>query len=206
MTTPKPYPYIGFDKLFIAELTTEDETTATYGEIRQLPGAVSASIEPKTEIDNFYADDGIYAQSTSGVITEIKLTIANITNANYAWLLGASYDLATGQLIETSKDISRTVALGYRAQLADGNHDYVWRMAGVFAKPTKSYNTKEDKIKYTTNELVFSARPLKNNQLVNALSSADPVIQSLGLTDEILVSSETGFFSTPNYIPAPTGA
>ena len=205
MSDGNAYPYIGFDKLFVAELVSDDENGAFYGEIRQLPGAVSASVEPKSEVDNFYADDGVYAQVTSSVVTEIKLTVANISNANYAWLLGASYDASTGQLIESSKDVPKTVALGYRAQLANGAHDYVWRMAGVFSKPKKSYHTKEDKIKYTHNELVFNARPLTSGQLVNAFSSGDAVMDVLGLSESFLSSEDKGFFSTPLFVASGLG-
>ena len=205
MSERNAYPYIGFDKLFVAALVSDDENGAVYGEIRQLPGAVSASVEPKTEVDNFYADDGVYAQVTSGVVTEIKLTVANINNENYAWLLGASYDAGSGQLIESSKDVPRTVALGYRAQLANGTHDYVWRLAGVFSKPKKSYHTKEDKISYTHNELVFNARPLSNGHLMNALSSGDAAMIVLGLNEDYLASYEEGFFSTPLFVASGLG-
>ena len=194
------YPTIGFDKLFVAALLSDNENGVVYGESRLLPGAVSASVDPKVEVDNFYADDGVFAQVTSGVVTEIQLTVANISNANYAWLMGASYDEASGQLVESSKDVPRTVALGYRAQLANGTHDYVWRMAGVFSKPKKSFHTKENKIKYTHNELVFNARPLRNGQIVNALSSGDVNVISLGLDDNQLSSVESGFFSSPLFI------
>lgn len=194
------YPTIGFDKLFVAALLSDNENGVVYGESRLLPGAVSASVDPKVEVDNFYADDGVFAQVTSGVVTEIQLTVANISNANYAWLMGASYDAASGQLVESSKDVPRTVALGYRAQLANGTHDYVWRMAGVFSKPKKSFHTKENKIKYTHNELVFNARPLRNGQIVNALSSGDVNVISLGLDDNQLSSVESGFFSSPLFI------
>jgi phi13 family phage major tail protein len=194
------YPTIGFDKLYVAALLSDDENRVAYGESRLLPGAVSASVDPKMEVDNFYADDGVYAQVTSGVVTEIQLTVANISNANYAWLMGATYDAETGQLIESSKDVPRTVALGYRAQLANGTHEYVWRMAGVFSKPKKSFHTKENKIKYTHNELVFNARPLRNGQLVNALSSDDVNVIGLGLDDAKLGTMEEGFFSSPLFV------
>ena len=194
------YPTIGFDKLYVAALLSDDENGVAYGESRLLPGAVSASVDPKMEVDNFYADDGVYAQVTSGVMTEIQLTVANISNANYAWLMGACYDVETGQLIESSKDVPRTVALGYRAQLANGTHEYVWRMAGVFSKPKKSYHTKENKIKYTHNELMFNARPLRNGQLVNALSSDDVNVIGLGLDDDKLGMVEDGFFSSPHFV------
>ena len=69
----------GLSNVHIAPLTY-DGTKYTYSEIIKIPGAVSLSLEPSGDSNDFYADNVIYFSSTANQGYEGDLEIAMITD------------------------------------------------------------------------------------------------------------------------------
>jgi phi13 family phage major tail protein len=206
MTIDKPLPRIGADRMYWAQLLT-DPTNAepTYDTPIRLQGLVDLSETPNADNSNFYADDGVYVQTSRPGDVQAAVTVANIMPETWALLMGATYDAANGQVKESQNDVPLAGALGFRAQLSNGNYEYVWYKVGVFSKSAKTYTTKGESITYNTSPLTFHARPEQYDAVLkNGFTSGEPNAP-VGLTDALLIDESTGFFSDPNYVPTAPG-
>ena len=201
-----PKPRMGVDRLYYAPLLTNpSDAEPTYGTPVRLPGLVDLTETPNADNSNFYADDGVYVQTSRPGDFQAAVTVANITPENWAYLMGADYSATNGQVKEGQNDIPVEVALGYRAQISDGKYEYVWYKVGVFSKAAKTYNTKGESISYNTTPLTFHAKPTAYaGDLANRFASYDDNAP-VGLTDALLINESTGFFSDPNYVPTAPG-
>lgn len=211
-TLTKPLPRIGIDRLYFAQMLTDpSDGLPAYATPFRLQGAVELTDTPATENANFYADDGAYVQTSRPGDMQAPMVLANILPELWAALMGAEYDDSTGQLQVSDKDVPLEGAVGFRAQLSNGNYEYVWYRLGVFAKADKAYATKAENITYNTTPLTFHAKPINypdpttgKRWMKNEYTSGDPN-GPVGLTDADLANETTGFFSTPNYAPTAAG-
>jgi phi13 family phage major tail protein len=206
MTIDKPLPRIGADRMYWAKLLTDPtDAEPTYDTPIRLQGLVDLSETPNADNSNFYADDGVYVQTSRPGDVQAAVTVANIMPEIWALLMGASYNGANGQIKEGQNDVPLAGALGFRAQLSNGNYEYVWYKVGVFSKSAKTYTTKGESITYNTSPLTFHARPESYDAvLANRFTSGEPNAPA-GLTDALLINESTGFFSDPNYVPTAPG-
>ena len=79
---------IGMKDVHYAILTNDDETGVQYQTPVKLPGAISAKISAKTNIDTLYADDGAFETATTlGEIT-VEISLADLPLSAQADLLG----------------------------------------------------------------------------------------------------------------------
>lgn len=207
MTIDKPLPRIGADRMYWAQLLTDPtDGNPTYDTPIRLQGLVDLSETPNADNSNFYADDGVYVQTSRPGDAQADVTVANIMPETWALLMGATYNSANGQIKEGQNDVPLSGALGFRAQLSNGNYEYVWYKIGVFSKSAKTYTTKGESITYNTSPLTFHARPASYDAvLANRFTSGEPNAP-VGLTDALLIDESTGFFSDPNYVPTAPGA
>lgn len=120
-----------------------NETTKTYGDWKEIPGAVSLSADADTTQNDFYADDVVYATISATSKETGSIEFAAITDEMYEDLFGYATDSTSGLTYQDTEPVSVTVALGYEVS---GNE---YKQRGVrynvkFTDPSQSANTMTD--------------------------------------------------------------
>jgi phi13 family phage major tail protein len=140
---------IGMDKLYYAKITEDAEGHETYDTPKALAKAMKADLSIELAEATLYADDAaaeVYRTFKSGTIS---LGVDDLADGVAEDLTGAKVD-SNGVLISTVEDISAVVAIGFRAQKANGKYRYFWLYRVVFAIPATSLQTKGDSITFST--------------------------------------------------------
>lgn len=139
---------------------TSTATTAGVGYTAGTPTALAplASIasEVETATKTRYYDNIPYYVDTSEGETKVTCVISGIDIQTQAILLGKHYDSTDKRLYDTGQPNAPWIALGFRAQTADGFR-YFWYAKGKFAPWKEEANTKTADIEEKTTTLEFSA-------------------------------------------------
>ena len=140
---------IGLDRLYYAKITEDINGDETYETPKPLAKAISAELSVELAEATLYADDGaaeIVKEFKSGTLT---LGIDDIGVAAAGDLTGATID-DNHVLISTSEDGGAPVAIGFRAQKANGKYRYFWLYRVKFGIPATNLATKGDSITFST--------------------------------------------------------
>ena len=140
---------IGMDKLYYAKITEDADGNETYDTPKALAKAMKADLSIELAEATLYADDAaaeVYRTFKSGTIS---LGVDDLADGVAEDLTGAKVD-SNGVLISTVEDISAVVAIGFRAQRANGKYRYFWLYRVVFAIPATNLQTKGDSITFST--------------------------------------------------------
>ena len=140
---------IGLDKLYYAKITESETGDETYGTPTILAKAISAELSVELAEATLYADDGV-----AEIIKEFKngkltLGVDDIGRKAAEELTGATAD-ENGVLISASEDSGDPVAIGFRAQKANGKYRYFWLYRVKFGVPSTNLATKGDSITFST--------------------------------------------------------
>lgn len=140
---------IGFDKLYYAPITENENEEEIYGTPVQLAKAISADLSVELAEATLYADDG-----ASEIIKEFKngtlsLGVDDIGTATAAALTGVSVD-SNNVVISASEDGGSPVAVGFRARKSNGKYKYYWLYRVKFGVPATNLATKGDSITFST--------------------------------------------------------
>ena len=139
---------IGLRDVHYALLMTDGESAVSYEAPVRITGAISANVNPNPSQETLFADDGpMEVASTLGDIA-LELTMAEISNAVRAILLGHTF--ADGVLTKKAEDVAPWVALGFRALKSNGSYKYVWLLKGKFSPSPEDHATKGDTIEFQT--------------------------------------------------------
>ena len=146
-------PRIGLRDVVYAivdETTNVSGGTLTFGAVTALANAAKLTVNPNgTLVTGFYDDASRVVAETIGKI-DMDIEFAELSQANYAALLGSTY--SGGLIQEKSTDTSPWVALGFKAKRVglDSNSaeifDYYWLYMGKFSKFSSTYETKKETI------------------------------------------------------------
>lgn len=169
-------------------VATPDE--ATYGDVTDLKGAISANFSPNASNDTLFADDGPYeTASTLGAMT-LELNVADLPNTVYAELIGAKIDETTKVVINSSNDIPPYVAVGMKVKKSNGADRYIWYLKGKFAAPDEANQTKADSINWNTPTITgnFLKRVADDNWRFSVDTDDDTVPENV----------LSNFFTSPN--------
>jgi phi13 family phage major tail protein len=140
---------IGLDKLYYSKITEDVNGEETYAVPTVLAKAITAELSVELVEAILYADDGaaeVVKEFNSGTIT---LGVNDIGSAVAADLTGAVTD-DNGVLISASENIGTPVAIGFRAQKANGTYRYFWLYRVIFGLPNTNLQTKADTITFST--------------------------------------------------------
>ena len=146
----------GLSNVHIAPLTY-DGTKYTYDEIIKIPGAVSLSLEPSGDSNDFYADNVIYFSSTANQGYEGDLEIAMITDEIREKIFGELKD-KNGAFIESAKDINTPFAFGFQIE-GDEKGRRFWYYNCTMSRPGNSASTTEATKEPSTDTLTMKAMP-----------------------------------------------
>lgn len=125
---------IGLDKLFYSKITEDSNGEETYGLPVSLAKAISAELSVELAEATLYADDGAAEVIKDFKSGKLSLGVDDIGVAAAQDLTGAVTD-DNGVLISASENVARPVAVGFRAQKADGTYRYFWLYRVKFGLP-----------------------------------------------------------------------
>ncbi|MDF9409364.1 major tail protein [Pelotomaculum isophthalicicum] len=140
---------IGLDRLYYSKITEDSSGVETYAVPSVLAKAITAELSVELIEAILYADDGaaeVVKDFNSGTLT---LGVDDIGPTVAADLTGASTD-DNGVLISASENVGTPVAVGFRAQKANGTYRYFWLYRVKFGLPATNLQTKADSITFST--------------------------------------------------------
>lgn len=150
--------HFGLKNVFYAvvtETTAGGVTTSSYGAPVALPGAVGIDLSSSQEVNNFFADDGIYYVTQSDAIYEGELEIADIPDQFKQDIFGDVVD-DDGALVETTGNPVKYFALIFETTGDAGGHRTVFYKCSA-TRPSAAGATKEDSVEVQTQTLSITA-------------------------------------------------
>lgn len=188
----KVVEFRGCDNVVVAEVTKDDSTGYTVGNI--IPLAPVAEVSKTTENSSethYYDNVGAIVIRTEGS-DEVTLTTPALELGQLATITGKSVDPATGAYVD-DEGVEKYYALGYRLKLTDGTFRYVWRLKGAFSNiPDETSTTESDSVDTNNQSVVFTGnKTLYSFQAGNIKGRAKAVVidERDGLADV------SGFFN-----------
>ncbi|SFT04083.1 major tail protein [Marininema halotolerans] len=137
---------VGLKDLYVAVLSKDDDTGATYETPFKIAPAVSAKVSPKVETTTDYGDDGPVETSTSLGEVEVEIETNSLPLEIQAQLLGHKYE--NGLLTKAAGDTAPYVAFGFRSTKSDGSELFIWLYKGRFEPIENEFKTKGDKVEF----------------------------------------------------------
>ncbi|MEY9980474.1 major tail protein [Lysinibacillus sp. RC79] len=153
----------GLTNVHYATYSREEDGTYKYDEPVRVEGAVSLTMSPTGDSNNFYADNGIFFSRNSNTGYEGTLTIAMITDKFRTDVLGEK--MVNGGFLETSDAKGKDIALMFEI---DGDIEatrFVYYDCTV-ARPNQTANTTGESIEIEGQELTFTAKPRINDKAI----------------------------------------
>lgn len=188
----KVVEFRGCDNVVVAEVTKDDSTGYTVGNI--IPLAPVAEVSKTTENSSethYYDNVGAIVIRTEGS-DEVTLTTPALELGQLATITGKSVDPATGAYVD-DEGVEKYYALAYRLKLTDGTYRYVWRLKGAFSNiPDETSTTESDSVDTNNQSVVYTGnKTLYSFEAGNIKGRAKAVVidERDGLADV------SGFFS-----------
>ena len=188
----KVVEFRGCDNVVVAEVTKDDSTGYTVGNIISLApvAEVSKTTENSSET-HFYDNVGAIIIRAEGS-DEITLTTPALELGQLATITRKSVDPTTGAYVD-DEGVEKYYALGYRLKLTDGTYRYVWRLKGAFSNiPDETSTTESDSVDTNNQSVVYTGnKTLYSFEAGNIKGRAKAVVidERDGLADV------SGFFS-----------
>ena len=154
----------GLSKCYYAVATIADAGTATYGTPKALPGAVSISLDPDSNLEEFKADNITYFASGEDSGYSGSLELALIPDDFRKDVLGEVLD---GQSVLFEDADAQTVhfALLFQFEGDENAAKHVLYNCYVTGRPSIASQTKEDTVTPVTETIELAARAIKNTTL-----------------------------------------
>jgi phi13 family phage major tail protein len=147
----------GCKNLVFAEVTQDDATGYTTGEVKKLaPVAEIAKTVETSTATHYYDNRGAVIIDSEGNDT-VTFTIAVPDDATYAEITGRTYD-ATKKMFIESQPVKKYFAVGYvLGEIGEGEDErYVWRLKGQFNQPDESSKTDDNGTDASNLSLVYT--------------------------------------------------
>ena len=160
MSKKKNKVRFGLKNCYYAKATFDEDGNVTYGKPVRLPGAVSLSLDPEGENENFYADDIVYYVINNNAGYEGDLELALIPEEFLKDILHEEED-ANGVLIENADAEFERFALLFEFTGDKHAIRHVFYCCSA-SRPSTEGETKEDEKEVQTEELSIIASALAN--------------------------------------------
>ena len=153
----------GLKNAHYALATINSDGTATYGEPKKLPGAVSINLDPAGEATNFYADDQVYytIDGASGYTGTLELAL--IPDDFRKDCLGETAD-AAGVLVESANNAPAVFALLFEFTTDDKALRHVMYNCTA-TRPSIAGSTKGETAEMSTETLNLKVSTIFNSSL-----------------------------------------
>lgn len=174
----------GLKDLHYAVISAENETTTTYGEVKPLGPAMALGLAPTVNTANLRADDKVlFSDSAKGPMT-VTLNTAYLPKEVEADILGKTVH-ENGGISDNANDSPPYVAIGGRAENAQGGYDYFWIYRIKFAPGEENMETKQETPAYQTPNLSGQGLPrLHDGEEKFKAWSEDPDITDKSMFEE----------------------
>lgn len=141
---------IGLRDMVYAKITMNETTgEESYGSVKKLARAISASLSVDVAEATLYADDGIAEQAMEFAGGTISLGVDDLPPDVQSDLTGETSG-TDGEVVSYGEDSGGYVAVGFRAKKADGTYRCIWLLKVKFGAPSEEYETKKDSIDFKT--------------------------------------------------------
>ena len=149
----------GIEKTYVAVMNPEDTATAIhYNAPKYYENIQEFDIKPKQNTEKQYAENRMIDQETELDSYDVDLTLAALTSAQKAELLGQTI-ADEGGVFATQEDVAPYVAILYRATIKGGKR-YGILFKGKFGMPDTSYKSKEGKPQFISPKCTATFQPL----------------------------------------------
>lgn len=152
---PKIFEYRGVEGLVYAEVTKDDKTGITFGEVKDLAGVAEISKSSDSTSEAHFYDNIPAVVITSTGADTVTISASAIPLDVLADITGQTYDSATGTYIEEERQ-QKYFAIGYQTKNTDGEKVYVWRLKGTFNIPDQTNTTENEGTDANGQELVYT--------------------------------------------------
>ena len=159
----------------------------TYGDVIDVPGAVSFSMSAQGDINKFYADNIVYYQSSANNGYEGDLTLALIPEEFYEKIFGQTPD-ANGVMTENAAVEAKAFAMTFEEDGDQTGTKFVLYNCTA-TRPTKELQTIEDSKTPVTQTLTVSAVPLQSGDVMGMTTSATPEAVKSTWHDSVYMAS-----------------
>ena len=160
MSKKKNKVRFGLKNCYYAKATFDEDGNVTYGTPVRLPGAVSLSLDPEGENENFYADDIVYYVLNNNAGYEGDLELALIPEEFLKDILHEEED-ENGVLAENANNTFERFALLFEFTGDKKAIRHVLYCCSA-SRPSVEGETKEDEKEVQTEELSLIASALAN--------------------------------------------
>lgn len=151
----------GLSNFHMAIVEQDDRDGVEYGEVTNVEGAVSVSVEPTTESDTKYADNGSFAVLNSLGDIDVNMAAIDIPSSIKKEMYGQKD--VNGVLFSNKNDIVKEVALGFEAKIRGGGTRFYWLLKGTPELIGVEHETDEESIESKDAELTIKFTPLRFN-------------------------------------------
>ena len=169
MSKKKNKVRFGLKNCHYAKATFDEDGNVTYAKPVRLPGAVSLSLDPEGENENFYADDLVYYVLNNNAGYEGDLELALIPEEFLKDILHEEED-ANGVLTENANNEFERFALLFEFTGDKNAIRHVLYCCSA-SRPSVEGETKEDEKEVQTEELSIIASALANGAVKAKTSS-----------------------------------
>lgn len=192
---------IGVDRLFLAEITTDDSSSTVYGTPFAVPGITEIGVAMNNSNMTIYADDGAYENVNQQGDIDITCSLSGLSGEKRADITGGSYDNASGVVAHDGSGNIKQYALGYRRQKANNSYRYKWFTKGSFSRPDSTATTKSGSVTSQALQYVYRALNRASDSLLERTLDSDDTNIPTGITDVEINDSVAGWFSDPDFTP-----
>ena len=162
----------GIKNVHVFPIVSETDGVPTYGDVINVPGAVSFSMSAQGDINKFYADNIVYYQSSANNGYEGDMTLALIPETFYEKIFGQVPDI-NGVMTEVSSIEAKSFAMTFEEDGDQTGTKFVLYNCTA-TRPTKELQTIEDSKTPVTQTLTVSAVPLQNGRVMSMTTSTTP--------------------------------
>lgn len=155
-------PVVGLEKFYVAKITKDDSTGATFDVPKYLEGIKEIGIKPKITTDEFYAENKLWLSESTLANVDIEINITDLSAQDEAYLLGHKLS-AEGGVIYSDDDRAPEVAILFKANKGNGKGRYVTIYRGSFQISDEDYKGKEGKSNFQSKKLKATFSPLHFN-------------------------------------------
>ncbi|TFJ92137.1 major tail protein [Lentibacillus salicampi] len=143
---------VGLKSFHVAELMSDEKGAGTtYDEVQELSEAISAQIEPQVASGSLYGDDSVVDTASKFNSATVTINTTRLPAKDEAILLGRKVE-PDGTI--GSKGTAPYLAFGYEVTMSDGSSEYWWLYKGRFQEPSRTNNTGNDSVEYSTPTIV----------------------------------------------------
>lgn len=162
----------GIKNVHVFPIVSMTAGVPTYGDVIDVPGAVSFSMQAQGDINKFYADNIVYYQSSANNGYEGDLTLALIPEEFYEKIFGQIPD-ANGVMTENASIEAKAFAMTFEEDGDQTGTKFVLYNCTA-TRPTKELQTIEDSKTPVTQTLTVSAVPLQSGDVMGMTTAATP--------------------------------